>query len=242
MHQSYRDGRWAQFREEVIDIDGNRCSRCGRSRSDEVILQVHHKRYVPGKAPWEYAYKDCETLCKGCHGREHGHIRPNTGWHYIAHEDLGDLIGDCDWCHTAIRYVFTVHHPHWEPLAVGTVCCDNLTSTQVATDIMESHKRYASRLNRFLSSPRWKKVGRELVIHQKNNIVVRIVPIGTIFKVKMNQHLGKMEYSSIAEAKAKVFETFENGEAERFLKSRAACTGMMPRKHGGADWTTFGAR
>lgn len=189
-----------------------------RSITEGINLQVHHKHYVPGKAPWEYAYSDCETLCQGCHAREHGHIRPNTGWDFIGEEDLGDILGTCELCGTSIRYVFEVHHPHWEPMSVGTICCDNLTGTQVATDIMDSRQRYESRLTRFLESPRWQKNGNILQIKQKG-IIIQIVPSGAMFKIRMNKHLGRSEYHSIADAKMKAFESIENGKAEKYLES-----------------------
>lgn len=89
MANSYRNEEWLKFRKEVIELDGNRCAICGRSELEDIVLQVHHKNYVSGKLPWEYSYKDCETLCKGCHAREHGLICPNFGWEFVGEDDLG---------------------------------------------------------------------------------------------------------------------------------------------------------
>lgn len=90
----YRSNQWKAFREQIIELDGRVCVRCGRNASAEVILHVHHKHYVAGRKPWEYPYNQCETLCSGCHAAEHGKIRPPFGWEHIGYEDLGDVIGD----------------------------------------------------------------------------------------------------------------------------------------------------
>jgi hypothetical protein len=37
-------------------------------------LQVHHKRYINGKLPWEYDNNDLVTVCKGCHSIVHNEI------------------------------------------------------------------------------------------------------------------------------------------------------------------------
>jgi 5-methylcytosine-specific restriction endonuclease McrA len=71
----YNDSKWKIFRDSVIELDGYKCSYCGRG-SNETILQVHHKKYISGCKPWEYATEDCETVCKGCHASIHGIIQP----------------------------------------------------------------------------------------------------------------------------------------------------------------------
>jgi len=38
------------------------------------ILQIHHKRYIEGKHPWEYENDDLITLCKACHNSGHQDI------------------------------------------------------------------------------------------------------------------------------------------------------------------------
>lgn len=101
-------------------------------------------------------------------------------------------------------------------MSVGTVCCDNLTGTQAATDIIDSKHRYESRLTRFVDSTRWKQEGEILRIKQKG-IIVQIVPFETGFKIRMNDHMGKTVYHSLTDAKTKVFESIENGKAEKYL-------------------------
>lgn len=64
-----KDPRWQRVRLEVFQRDGWRCTRCG---SGEKTLHVHHKRYLPGRWPWEYPTDLLATLCEVCHGDEHG--------------------------------------------------------------------------------------------------------------------------------------------------------------------------
>jgi hypothetical protein len=60
--------RWQQRRLEVLNHYGWTCQDCGET---EVMLHVHHKQYVRGRAPWEYATEELEVLCKDCHHAEH---------------------------------------------------------------------------------------------------------------------------------------------------------------------------
>ena len=216
MKKQYRVRQWAVFREEIIELDGGRCVRCGRSRHDGVVLQVHHKQYLKEKAPWEYPFSLCETLCKGCHGQEHGVVRPDSGWDYFGDEDLGDLSGQCELCGTDIRYVFFVQHPKWEPLAVGTDCCDNLIRTKIATE----RRKFADRLGRFLNSARWQRKGYSHCITQKQ-IVIQIIPHAGGYRIHMNATKGRKVYSDLDTAKARVFNFIESGEADSFFASKA---------------------
>jgi len=128
----YADRMWKLFRREVIEMDGGRCSQCGREQGQDTILQVHHRRYISGKMPWEYECNDCYTLCKGCHAMFHGKIRPSFGWECLGEHDLGDLTGNCEYCGTALRFEYFVQHPNWEPMTVGANCCDNLSNSCIA--------------------------------------------------------------------------------------------------------------
>src|ERR1700709_1007284 len=91
---------WLKFRAEIIKLDDGKCVRCGRARTEGVVLQVHHKSYAPGRRPWEYPHAECETLCKGCHAEEHGKIMPQSDWELVASDDLGGLNGNCELCET----------------------------------------------------------------------------------------------------------------------------------------------
>lgn len=212
----YNNDQWIIFRNEVIERDGDACTRCGGSKAGGLILQAHHKIYLPGKMPWEYDHSDCETLCKGCHAAEHGKIPPKIGWTCLGEDDLEDLIGQCEYCGTEIRYVFYVHHPSWEPMGVGTYCCDHLTGTQLASDHLESLHRFISRQSRFLSSPRWKERVGTCSIRQKG-IDVNIQTLTAGFRICMNGKDGRRIFSTIDEAKETAFEVIENGIAAAYL-------------------------
>lgn len=215
MKNQYRSSRWITFREELIELDGQACVKCGRCREDGIVLQVHHKKYLPGKAPWEYPLDLCETLCKRCHAVEHGEISPATGWEYVGADDLGGLNGTCDLCHTEIRHVFYVQHPGWEPMAVGTYCCDMLTGTTLATE----SRRFDDRLKRFAKSTRWKDNGGTLSITQKG-IEILIAPANGGFRIQMKDVKGKTDYPDIAAAKGKAFAFVESGAADNYFKKK----------------------
>lgn len=216
MPNPYTNTEWKAFRDEVIELDGGRCRSCRRGVVDGVILQVHHKQYFAKKLPWNYRYSDCETLCKGCHAAVHGIIRPKVGWDYVGEEDLGDLCGTCEYCQTEIRYVFLIQHPHWEPMGVGTICCDNLTGTQLASNHMESVQRFRSRRARFVTSSRWTTNNRIVSIRQKR-IELDILELQTGFKIRMNGQLGKKLCPTLEQAKEIAFEVIDNGKAEIYL-------------------------
>lgn len=216
--EGYTKADWHAFRTEMIKLHGGQCSTCGRGEP-EVVLQVHHKHYVAGRLPWQYGYEECEVLCRGCHAREHGLIAPRFGWRYLGDSDLGDLIGTCDLCGTALRYVFLVDHPQWPAMEVGTDCCDNLTDTKQASTLMESRRRYVSRLKTFVSSPRWKRGDQALRIrHQKIDLEVGRAADG--FKLHVNGHEGKLRFPSLLEAKTAAFDLIESGKAAAFVKKK----------------------
>jgi hypothetical protein len=214
--KNYRNKNWREFRNEIIELDGGACSVCKKTAEDGVVLQVHHKEYVKGTLPWEYPYDLCETLCKGCHAIQHGRIPPNFDWEYIGYDDLGGLDGNCEYCGTDIRHVFYIHHEKWGTMEVGEICCDNLTCTKIASTLMESDRRFKSRMNNFLKSKRWVEDQSGLYIKQKR-IHVFINPHRNGFKIKMNGRTGKLEFDSILEAKKKVFHVIESGEAEAYF-------------------------
>jgi hypothetical protein len=166
----YHKAEWKAFRARRIELDGFKCVDCERYEFDGAVLQVHHKRYIKGNKPWDYAPDDCETLCKGCHAEKHGRIVPKSGWTYVCDDDLGDLSGTCEVCGTGLRYVFTISHDNWFDLEVGTICCDNLTGTKIASD----KRKDVERKNRFVNSPRWKSGALgSAIIENKTEIIIR---------------------------------------------------------------------
>jgi len=212
----YRDDRWSAFRRELIELDGAACVRCGRTAAEGAVLQVHHAKYIVGKAPWAYPLELCETLCRRCHAAEHGEIPPVSGWEFVGQDDLGGLYGTCDLCGKDLRHIFYVQHPDWPSMGVGTYCCDDLTGTTVASD----NRKYEGRLKRFKKSTRWEERGGCHFITQKR-IDIQIVPVEDGFRVRMNATHGKKVYSDLDAAKSRVFEFIESGEADSFFKPKA---------------------
>lgn len=193
----YQNKLWKKYRAEIIESDGGVCVRCRRGPSQGATLQVHHKKYLSGKLPWEYPPNLCETLCKGCHAQEHGQIRPSSGWECIGEDDLGDLIGECELCGNAIRYVFLLEHPKWPLIEVGVVCCDHLTQTSMARD----HMKYTRRLRNFVSSNRWNAGDDGSVSIVQNGIRLSVESIGSSFRILANDKGGKRRVSTIYETK-----------------------------------------
>jgi hypothetical protein len=218
--RKYSTKRWKQFRQDVLSLDGDICCRCHRGLSDGVILQVHHKIYIAGREPWEYPYDACEVLCKGCHAEEHGIILPKSDWNVVGYDDLGDLVGSCDYCGTAIRYVFCIEHEKWPTLEVGEICCDNLTSTKYASDYMDDKRRTLDRRKRFVSSSRWKTDRHGAFCLCQRGIIIRVLQSDRAFKLQMNDVMGRLRFASVLDAKKKAFDFIDSGDAARFFKKR----------------------
>ena len=130
----WRKEDWCFFANKVQKRDSFCWTTCRRSAS-EVVLQVHHKIYIAGRKPWEYALSDCVTLCKGCHAREHGIIEPERGWTLLAIDDAGGLDGVCERnnCKNPIRYEHLTYHPNWGYLTVGSTCAVSYTHLTLPT-------------------------------------------------------------------------------------------------------------
>lgn len=217
---AYRSKDWAEFRRQVIALDGFTCSVCGRGETAGVVLQVHHRKYLASKKPWQYPFDLCTTLCKGCHAAEHGLIPPKFDWEFAGWDDLGSPVGTCDCCGAAIRYAFLVTHAAWGPMEVGETCCDNLTSSQVASGFMESKRRYASRLRRFVSSSRWNAVAGGVLTITQSQLLVSLVPTNGGYRLVLNGVAGKTLHVTIHDAKIAAFEVIESGAAKKFLAKR----------------------
>lgn len=215
----YRDSKWKLFRDEILELDGSSCCKCGRGSFDEVVLQVHHKKYIRGLMPWEYSYNDCETICKGCHAEIHGKIIPKSGWEYVTDEDLGDLCGECEYCGSSLRYLFHIYHENWGSLGVGTICCDTLTESDTASAQARQLKKREDRARRFLESPRWKIEEGIYRIKQKG-FDVEIHKTHEGHKIVMNNIRGKQIFPKMTQARMKVFEVIENGKAEKYFKNK----------------------
>lgn len=212
----YHKTEWKKFRDEVIELDGFKCRDCGRG-SNKVVLQVHHKQYIKGKLPWEYPLQDCETLCKGCHSSKHGITKPQIGWEFIGQEDLGDLNGTCENCGATIRHSFLVQHENWGTIEVGTFCCDKLTDSNLASNLLESQTSYNSRKIRFGKSKRWNLDENGNYTIKQSNFEIELIKKGAYYNIKIHNQLSHKKYESAEIAKAKVFDVIESGEFIEYL-------------------------
>ena len=194
----------------MFEHDGGICCHC---RCDLVgrTYQVHHKQYRAGKKLWEYPPSDCETLCRACHAALHGKIPPKAGWSYMADEDLGDLCGTCEYCGTELRYLFYIEHPNWGVMEVGTICCDNLTGTSIASDSV----RYELRKRRFIESPQWKN---DTI--SRMGVTIKIAHERDGFYVCIDGFHGRKANETIEDAKALAFDVIEKVNIKEFLANR----------------------
>ena len=69
---------WQKRRLEIMQRDNFTCQLCGRGINDGTPLNVHHKKYIYGKLPWEYEDSSLVTLCENCHKKKHGKTRKNN--------------------------------------------------------------------------------------------------------------------------------------------------------------------
>lgn len=148
----YHNENWFKFSHKIKSRDGFKCVQCGRNQH-EVILQVHHQRYIPNKPPWVYPFSDCLTLCKGCHARKHKLIPPHRGWTLICIEDLGGLNGICERqnCGQEIRYEHLTYHPDWGYLIVGSTCIEHLTreDIELSSEVLNLYNRVGGFLQKY---------------------------------------------------------------------------------------------
>lgn len=60
--------KWKARREQILERDKWECTCC---HSSEPSLNVHHRKYIAGRKPWEYPDEDLVTFCEHCHGQHH---------------------------------------------------------------------------------------------------------------------------------------------------------------------------
>jgi len=226
--QGYQSNCWQEFRREVIELDGGVCSQCHRAEPD-VVLQVHHRRYIPGRLPWQYDYQDCETLCKGCHAAEHGKIPPKTGWRYLGYEDLGEVSSNCELCGSNFRYQFYVYHRDWGSMQVGSLCCNALTGSELASEQIDSQNKLDDRKLRFINSKRWIEISGRSIIRQQG-IRVEITETDGYYHIQLDKSQGRESFESLESAKAHVFNIIENGSAQMFLNRRGDTHDVRPNR------------
>ncbi|HJV26718.1 MAG TPA: hypothetical protein VJ673_13605 [Aromatoleum sp.] len=115
-----------------------------------------------------------------------------------------------------------VDHPHWRPMEVGTDCCDNLTSTEIASEFMESKRRHVERLKRFVSSSRWKVGPGGIHFIRHNRLSIEILPDSGKFRLRIEGRRGKRLFSEIFEARRFVFQVIESGQLNEYMLKRSA--------------------
>lgn len=62
--------KWQEKRLRVFEAAGFQCVKCG---ARHLQLHAHHKVYLRGKFPWEYADDLLECLCESCHTLAHAY-------------------------------------------------------------------------------------------------------------------------------------------------------------------------
>lgn len=65
--EKLKDPRWQKKRLEILERDEWACQVCG---DDKSTLNVHHKKYLRKKEPWDYPSDLLVTLCVDCHEKE----------------------------------------------------------------------------------------------------------------------------------------------------------------------------
>lgn len=149
----YKKDEWKEFRLRILEHDNYRCTKCGASYKDMPCrLHVHHKKYYRNTKPWEYDLEDVTTYCCLCHLEEHDLLEfPRFGWEYLGFEDLGEMIGECEYpgCEHKLRYQHTVYHPKIGELNVGAIHADRLLDNTEASELEKTEIRKADFCNKF---------------------------------------------------------------------------------------------
>lgn len=173
----YYNSQWYEFAKKVKHRDHNKCVKCHRT-NNQTILQVHHKLYINGLAPWEYSLSDCITLCKGCHAREHKLIEPNKGWTLILITDLREVIGVCErkGCGTDIRYENLIYHPDWGYKNVGRFCLEYLTQEDrmISNNVLKIYTKISKFVHNSIWRPGVSKNGKQFIFSEYKYHMIRI--------------------------------------------------------------------
>jgi len=65
--EKLKDPRWQKMRLKILERDDWACQMCFDCES---TLHIHHRRYLPNRAPWDYPENILVTLCEACHEYE----------------------------------------------------------------------------------------------------------------------------------------------------------------------------
>ena len=245
--KQYRKPSWKERCRQIIELDGGTCQVCGRKEPD-VVLQVHHKKYIQGKKPWEYNQQDLITLCKGCHAREHNILSdaiPQSGWKYEGVDDLGGVNGVCELCGTELRYEHYLFHPDYDGyLSVGCDCACKLTNSEYPSIAERDLQLEEERLQRFVDSPRWKHRKNCYIYEnfEKYKIMIVEMPYGCYvnlfykyyvqleyggFHEQEHKISGKKKFLSLEDAKRHIYKNITDGTVLSYL-----CKHQLPEPEG----------
>lgn len=67
-YELLRHPLWQEKRLRIMGRANFHCERCS---TNQITLNVHHKLYRKGAAPWEYADHELQCLCENCHESTH---------------------------------------------------------------------------------------------------------------------------------------------------------------------------
>lgn len=215
--RDYRSPGWQAVKARMIEMAEGRCERCGKSRADGAVLQVHHHKYRPGARVWEYGIEELEVVCKGCHAVEHGIIRPWWGWAEDSVENLWPDTQDCDVCGTTIQHVHSISRPGWGSLEVGSDCAERMCSDgRSEPEDLEIRRRVARRRT-FLASPRWQVEDRRHTIVQKS-IEIELCESGGEWRIRVLDQLGKRSWPDALSARSGLFTLIDDGKLYEWVQ------------------------
>lgn len=219
----YNRPEWKKLRADAIEHVGELCEICKRPQSKEVVLQLHHVKYIRGRLPWEYTLSELQVICKKCHAELHEKIMETSNWQVDGEiEDLEELIGRCDYCGTAIRFVHPLKHDGWGEINVGTDCADDLTESLDAS----KQRTLVERKKRFIKSPRWKRaLTNDLQLNLKS-LKVSIAQNDQKYQLKINGKAGKKIFDTEDAAKDFVFEKIDDGTLTNFFAKKPQAANM----------------
>lgn len=211
-HKLLKTEEWKSFRLNILELDNYTCTKCGTNyRNRPSNLHVHHKVYHEGLSPWQYDPEDVTTYCRRCHAEEHDLLEfPLFGWSYIGMDDLGDKIGECEFCGHELRYQHTIYHPNRGFMYVGATHADQLTENEEASETEKREKRKKNSLKK------WKedngkynlKLGRHIFEILKDN---------NSFILKVDDYYLNEKFINLTDAKNFAFDIFVKGMVKELI-------------------------
>lgn len=120
----------------------------------------------------------------------------------VSESDLGELIGECEFCGTDYRYEYEIYHPEVKTTClVGCVCAEHLSGNYLDPRRRLSElKAKARRRDNFIKSG-WSGNKRRY-----KNLIVLLVLKREGMQVVVDGYLGKKRYKTEKEAKSAAFD------------------------------------